>query len=202
MTKRRVGIFGGTFSPPHVGHIHAAKSFLASERPDVLYIIPSHISPGKREDRYADPAERLQMCRLAFGDLPNTEICDIEISRKGTSYTLDTLKAFSGEDVELTVLCGTDTALSLDTWYHPGELFALAQFVCIRRERDGDTLEKLAEKNRFYAENFGSTVRLIDCDPTPISSTEVRDVLLSGGESLHVTPAVAAFIKERGLYSL
>lgn len=202
MTKRRVGIFGGSFSPPHLGHVRAARSFLESERLDVLYIIPSYISPGKQRDQYALPEDRLAMCRLAFGDLPRTEISDLEISRKGISYTVDTLRALSGEDVELIVLCGTDTALSLDTWYRPEQLFSLAEFVCIRREQDEDTLRRLAQKNRHYADTFGHTVRLIECATTETSSTSVRKSLLSGEESLFVPSAVAAYIKERGLYSL
>ena len=97
MTKRRIGVFGGSFSPPHLGHLHAAKQFATMLRLDKLYIIPAYHSPGKVMD--GTPAHhRLAMCRLAFAEFPMAEVLDIEISRGGVSYTVDTLTHLANEE--------------------------------------------------------------------------------------------------------
>ena len=80
--KKRIGIYGGTFSPPHIGHVAAAKAFLEALSLDSLLIIPALIPPHKKVAYRDDPHARLEMCRLAFGDLKNTEVSELEILKK------------------------------------------------------------------------------------------------------------------------
>ena len=199
MPKQKVGIFGGSFSPPHIGHVHAAELFLEQCHLDKLYIIPAFRSPGKEGDGGASAEQRLAMCRLAFSHLPNTEISDMEILRGGESYTKDTLSALSAEDTQLIMLLGTDTALAIDSWKEPETLFALADFVCVRREDDAKTAEAISQKNRLYKQKYNKEIRVLDGKALPASSSEVRFSIKEGRE-IPVPQAVSDYIKEQGLY--
>ena len=203
MSKKRVGIFGGSFSPPHKGHIHAAEIFIESEKLDTLYILPAYLSPGKTGYGNVTPEDRLAMCQLAFSHLPSVKVLDIELKRGGNSYTADTLSALYSESEELLVLCGTDTALALDTWYQPKVLFQLAEFVMMPREHDPALAQILSEKNKQYRTLFGGEVRMLQTDklPMPVSSTEVRAKIKSSQtENIPLTPSVLAYILEHQLY--
>ena len=88
----RIAIYGGSFNPPHRGHVEAARSVQQALKPDRLLIIPTNIPPHKQMEADSPrPSERLAFCRLAFGDIPGAEISDLEIRRKGKSYTYDTV---------------------------------------------------------------------------------------------------------------
>ena len=199
MPERRIGIFGGSFSPPHSGHVHAAELFLKQCALDKLYIIPAYRSPGKDEDGGASAAQRLEMCRLAFSHLPHTEISDMEILRGGESYTKDTLAVLSSKNTRLIMLLGTDTALSIDRWREPAALFALADYVCVRRENECDQREALAQKNRLYKQVYNKEIRVLDGAALPLSSTEVRAAIKEGRQA-PLPQAVFDYIKEQGLY--
>lgn len=199
MTER-LGIFGGSFSPPHTGHLYAARTFVREMKLDRLLIIPACISPGKTVTDPVPAEMRLAMCRLAFAGLPEAEVSDTEIRRGGVSYTADTLRELTRPGREIFVLCGTDTAMSLDRWHTPGVLFELATFVCIRRHHDPAFEEAFARQNEAYRASYGHTVRLIDAPAHPASSTEVRAALARGEEPKEVCPAVLAYIRENGLY--
>ena len=200
--KERIGIYGGTFSPPHLGHVRAASLFLAGETLDRLLIIPTLIPPHKERTEITSAEDRLAMCRMAFAFSEKTEISDIEIQRGGKSYTSETLRALRGEDRTLILLCGTDMLLSMDTWHEPNVIFSLAEIVCMRRESDAATERALTEKAIFYRESFGATVRFLDGTPFELSSSEVRARIASEDTTWKdfVSPDIAAYITERGLY--
>ena len=203
MSKKRVGVFGGSFSPPHKGHIHAAEIFIESEKLDVLYILPAYLSPGKSGYGNVTPEDRFRMCELAFSHLPSVKVLDIELKRGGNSYTADTLTALAREDEELLVLCGTDTALALDSWYKPEVLFRLAQFVMMPREDNPDLPSLLSDKNKQYQALYGGQVRVLKTDkaPIPVSSTAVRASIMAGQtENLPLTDGVLAYIQAHRLY--
>ena len=201
MTKR-VGIFGGSFSPPHLGHFHAAQTFLEAEKLDHLYIIPAFISPGKQSTAVS-AEDRLEMCRLAFASLPHTEVLDIEILRGGNSYTADTLASLYREGEQLVVLCGTDTALALDRWYRPDLLFSYGEFVLMPRTADTELALHLKEKNQLYKSKYGGTVKLLDATAYPLSSTYVREKIKEGDKAKCaecLAPSVLDYIFTHGLY--
>ena len=132
----RIGIYGGTFSPPHNGHIAAAKAFMEQMWLDFLYVIPTATPPHKEMDVPVGAAHRLEMCRLAFSEMEGVYVSDMEMRRGGRSYTVDTLRELTGEDRRLFLLCGTDMMLTLDQWREPEEIFKLSYPVYIRREKD------------------------------------------------------------------
>lgn len=200
MSKIRLGIYGGTFSPPHIGHINAARSFIDGADLDKLLIMPDYTPPHKEEFGGASAEDRLNMSRLAFSSLPRTQISDFEILKGGKSYTYLTLQAFSDENTELFFLCGTDMLLSLDTWKHPEIVFSLATICYVRRESNPENDILIEEKIKLYRENFGARIIEIPHEVYAASSTELRGALSLGAVSAGVTDEVYSYILKRGLY--
>lgn len=199
--KKRVGIYGGTFSPPHIGHLAAARAFIGSLSLDSLLIIPALIPPHKKIAYRDDPRARLEMCRLAFGDLEKTSVSDIEILRGGKSYTSDTLRFLADDDRELFLLCGTDMILTLDEWHEPETIFSLSTPVCIRRESDPAAKEDLSRTIARYKAEYGVEVPVIDAPAVEVSSSEIRERLAKGLSADGLVPdKVGNYIKEHHLY--
>lgn len=195
---RRVGIYGGTFNPPHVGHIEAAKAFITQAKLDTLIIMPAFIPPHKQTDNLVNCNDRLEMCRLAFGNIPNTEISDLEISRGGKSYTYLTLQELASNDTELYFLCGTDMILTMDTWKNPEVIFSLAKICYIRRESDNAISELLIEKCGDYFQKYGADIIQINTEAIEISSSEIRAE--DGIWDRYLTANVIDYIRNQGLY--
>ncbi len=199
--KKLLALYGGTFSPPHKGHIAAAKAFFEAVCPDRLLIIPSYLPPHKAPVHGASDEARLAMCRLAFSVLPRTEVSTMEIDRKGKSYTVDTLRALSSPDVRLVILVGTDMFLTLDTWHEAAALFTLAEIVLVRREREGGVSVLLSQKKSEYEAKYGASVAFLDADAIEISSTELRAMLKNGENTdQYLTSEVREYIKACHLY--
>lgn len=197
----RIGIYGGTFSPPHNGHLAAARAFMEQMWLDILYVIPDALPPHKEMDQPVSAADRLEMCRLAFGGMEGVYVSDLEIRRGGRSYTVDTLRELSGEDRRLFLLCGTDMVLTLDEWREPAEIFRLCYPVYIRRESDPSLDGLLVKKIAEYSEKYGKVVRRIVTEPLPVSSSEIRQKLHAGKPVEDLLPAaVAAYIHDKHLY--
>ncbi len=197
----KIGIFGGTFSPPHMGHIRAAEAFYGEMELDKLFIIPTFV-PHKKDMSGVAPAEtRLRMCRLAFDDI-KYEISDMEIVR-GDSYTaitLDEMKKMYPYD-ELFILFGTDMFLTLGNWVRAEDIFGMCTVVCVSRESDPDSEMKIMEKIGIYREQFGAEIRHISLKPTEISSSKIRERISLGEElSGMVSPSVIDYIKTKELY--
>ena len=196
---KRIGIYGGTFSPPHLGHYQALSAFVAQEHLDEVFVIPTNIPPHKAANGEVSAEARLAMCRLAFADLPVT-VSDREIRRGGTSYTALTLNELKNDGVTLVFLCGTDMFLSMDTWYRHEEIFALAEIVYALREEDGHMQVVLAEKAVQYKEKYGATVRPLSSIVVEISSTELRKAIEAGEDTPFLSPQVKEYIRECRLY--
>lgn len=199
--RKRIGIYGGTFAPPHNGHVHAARCFTEEVRLDKLYIMPTFIPPHKTSEPDDDPADRLEMAKLAFSGIDGASVSDFEIIRGGKSYTVNTLEYFCGEG-DLMFLCGTDMFLSLGTWYRPERIFELAEIAFMRRERVSESLEiQISEACDHYKKRFGARITMLRSPAVELSSTEVREALLSGRNIDGLVPAsVAEYIRKKGLY--
>ena len=198
----RIGIYGGSFSPVHNGHVAAAKAFMEQMWLDVLYIMPAGIPPHKQMEGDVNMWQRLRMCELAFEGVEGVIVSDLEMRREGKSYTVDTLKHLSDSDRRLFLLCGTDMILTLDQWRDPDEIFRLAYPTYIRREEDAELDEKLVAKITEYRNKYGKNVVRINAPAVVVSSSEVR-AKIGNGEDITglVPPAVAEYIKEKGLYA-
>jgi nicotinate-nucleotide adenylyltransferase len=198
----RIGIYGGSFSPVHNGHVAAAKAFMEQMWLDVLYIMPAGIPPHKQMEGDANTWQRLKMCELAFEGMDGVLISDLEIRREGKSYTVDTLRAMASEEHRLFLLMGTDMLLTLDSWREPDEIFRLCYPVYMRREGADPILDaRIIAKIADYQQKYGKVVRRIVGDPVVVSSTAVRRALAEGKSISHmVPPAVEKYIHENGLY--
>lgn len=116
----RIAIYGGSFNPPHCGHAEAAYAVSERLKPDKMLIIPASIPPHKElAGGSPDPAERLELAKLAFADIPNAEVSDIEILREGKSYSADTLEQLMQlyPGAEFTFVMGSDMLFSFEEWY-------------------------------------------------------------------------------------
>ena len=197
----RLGIYGGTFSPPHNGHIMAAREFSSQMKLDRLLIIPANIPPHKEFDGKISPKDRLNMCRAAFCGIG--EVSDIEIRRLGKSYTYDTLRELESlghSDVYL--LCGTDMLLSFDKWHRYGDILKMCSVVLAKRAVPSrDERQKIDETiRRLEAEN-GARIYELDLEPIEIASTQIREMIKAGEDVSDYMPAAEyEYIKEKGLY--
>ncbi len=196
----RTGIFGGTFSPIHNGHINAAKAFARELDLDVLYVIPDRIPPHKQISGADDPWLRLEMVKKAFEGEEKIVVSDAELRREGKSYTVETLPAFTGNG-ELFMLIGTDMFLSFDRWYRYRDIFAMCTLVLMVREsRESELRAEIDRKKALYEEQ-GAKICELTAEPFPISSTELRAMIAAGEATDGYIPAsVREFIDEKGLY--
>lgn len=199
--QTRVGIYGGTFSPVHNGHVNAAKAFMEQMKLDYLFIIPTYIPPHKQIDASDSPLYRLRMCELAFEGIDGIVISDCEIARGGKSYTYDTLKELERSDTRLFLLCGTDMVLTFDTWYRFEDILKMCYPVYVRRENDPVIGNKIVSKINEYYKKYGVMFRKIITEPIDISSTDIRCAVREGRDISSLVPkGVEKFIRENGLY--
>ena len=195
----RLGIFGGTFDPPHVGHLLAASDAFEHLALDRLFLVPAATQPLKAGRVTAPAADRLAMVGLTVGTDPRLEADPVEVDRKGLSYTVDTLKEFSRRfpSSEIFFLVGADVLSSFAQWRDPHTILELAMLAVMRRADSRDSEGPVVEMDAGLARRatFIPTRRI------DVSSTEIRDRVRSG-RSIHgfVTDAVADYIGSHGLY--
>jgi nicotinate-nucleotide adenylyltransferase len=194
---RSIGILGGTFNPPHRGHLALARHAKTELGLECVVLMPANSAPHKGEVGDTGPQRRLEMCRLAVGEDLGLQVWGLEIERGGRSYTVDTLRAIheSHPDTELTFIVGADMALTLPSWREPEVLVSLAGLAVAERE-DG----RREDVSRALA-SLGAEVSFLDMPMVEISSSLVRE-RVHDGESIEglVEPAVAEYIAEHGLY--
>ena len=197
----RTGIFGGTFSPIHNGHVKAALSFRDEMNLDVLYVIPDRIPPHKQISWNDDPFLRLEMVKKVFEGEEKIVVSDTELKREGKSYTVYTLPEFMGNG-ELFLLCGTDMFLSFDTWFRFEDIFRMCTLVLMQRETaNPETKSKIEEKKKLYTEKYGAKIEMIKEEPFEISSSEIRAMVARGEDiSAYVPECVRDIIEEKSLY--
>ena len=198
-----LGIYGGTFSPVHNGHIHAANCFYDTLKLDRMLVIPAYLPPHKSADAGCTPEQRLAMTVLAFAENSRCiEVSDYEIRQKGKSYTYLTLQHFSAPNTRLTFLCGTDMFLTFDEWRNPDIIFSLSRVALIRRANtDSETEARIAERKEHYKRDYSADIVEILSRPMEISSTEIREQWRNGGDiSSFVPQAVCDYIAAQHLY--
>lgn len=203
----KIGIYGGTFNPPHLGHVTAARAVFELLKLDRLLVIPAGLPPHKDlPDHSPTPAQRLEMTRLAAEQMGldgKVEVVDIELSRVGKSYTSDTLAQLKERypDDELWLLMGTDMFLTLQAWHAPEEILSLAGIAAFGRT-EADT-EELFSVQRDYLYKTYPQARIFTLTipgVIDVSSTELRQKLAAGEGGALLPPAVYGYILRQGLY--
>ena len=203
----KLGIYGGSFNPPHLGHLHAAIAAAAYLRLDELLLIPAGVPPHKQLD---DPgaAHRAAMTQLmaqqaALEAKIPVRVSRMEIERAGKSYTADTVRALHEQrpDDELWLLMGTDMFLTLQDWYHPEEILERAG-VCAFGRSEKDTEELFAVQRDYLARRFPSAriVTMTLPNLVEVSSTQLREALPQGEGGKYLTPQVCGYILREHLY--
>jgi nicotinate-nucleotide adenylyltransferase len=191
----RLGIFGGSFDPPHIGHLLVAEDACDELGLDRLIFVPAAIQPLKAHRGTVSPAQRLEMVRLLADGNPRFDVSAAEVERSGLSFTVDTLTHFATEypAAERYFLIGADVLSTFANWREPARVLELAQLVVLQRaDADAPALPPAMDPARLRRLN----TRRVD-----VSSTEVRERVRQGKPIRgFVTDNVAAFIARNALY--
>ena len=197
----KLGIYGGAFNPPHVGHIRAAAYGAEALGLSKVLLIPTNISPHKASPRNtATPAQRLRMLEIAAEGNKALQVSDIEVTRGGQSYTFETVLQLQKEnpDTRLVLFMGTDMFLSFLNWKNPQIILENADIgVFYRGDRNEEAqIAKQAELLR----TMGGVVHLIENPVTQISSTVLRSLLVFGSAGDYLPAGVEDYVRKEGLY--
>ncbi|WP_205328019.1 nicotinate-nucleotide adenylyltransferase [Glycomyces sp. YM15] len=192
---RRIGVFGGTFDPPHLGHLVAASEAAFRCALDEVVFVPTGDPWQKHHLKVTDAAARLAMTRSAVESDPQFRVSTCDIDREGATYAVDTVadvRAEYDDEVDLHFIIGADSLENLHTWHRVEELCRAVKFVALNRP---------GHSRREVDTSFGAQVEFIDMPAVDLSSTECRQRVRDGQPIRYlVTDSVAAYVQEHGLY--
>ena len=203
MAKPKIGLLGGTFNPVHNGHLTMARAARDKFALDRIIFIPDYLPPHKPGAGVVSGRHRLGMLRLALRGHPEYQVSEIELKRKGRSYTVETLRELRtelGSRPEFFLIMGADNLLEISTWREIVALVRLCRVIAVTRP--GFKLSRLQGENRDWARRLRREGRLNYITLSlPVSSREIRDKIRRGAEwAALVPPEVAAYVKDKGLY--
>lgn len=193
-------MFGGSFNPPHIGHLQLAQAFIEKLSLNKLLLIPVFTPPHKTGREMAAPEHRFNMCKLMECYNSKIEVSNIEIIRGGSSYTVDTLTQLKTlyPKSELYLIIGADMYMSLQSWRQPEEICRLAKVCTV--SRNSDDISRL-ESHAKFLKRFGCESIILKDSVMTVSSTQVRNSV-KAGQSIKsfVLPEIYNYIKANGLY--
>jgi len=193
-TKEKLGVLGGTFDPIHMGHLVLAEQVREKLQLDQVIFIPCASPPHKTEQELSSAKDRFEMTKLALEGNPYFSVSDIELKRKGLSYTVETLRELKGsyKDSEIYFLTGSDVLNEITTWKNPEEIYKLAKIVI--GVRPG--FDKFEPEDHFVKKSIMVNITGMD-----ISSTQIREKVRKGESIKYLVPSkVEGYIKEKNLY--
>lgn len=197
----KIGIFGGSFNPPHLGHVHAARYAALSLGLDRLMLIPSGKTPCKPvPELTASPEQRIKMLSIAFGSVPIAEVSSMELDRGGESYTWETVRQIRRDnpEAELFLLLGTDMFLKFPQWVDADKLCGEVTLVSMNRGEKGEQENLIRAAARI--EGMGGKTVMLDNPVNPISSSQVRRLLAFEGADSFLPEGVLSYIRREKLY--
>jgi len=186
---RQIGILGGTFDPPHYGHLLIANEVLSTLQLDEIWLMPNREPPHKHKSDLVSNEDRVQMLKAAIQDNPDFKIQTIELDREGPSYTFDTMKMINARypDDRFFFIIGADMIEYLPKWHKIDELVELVQFVGVDRP--------------FHSHVTTFPILYVDVPAMEVSSSMIRERLENGKSVRYLLPEpVIEYIKERHLY--
>ena len=202
----KIGIYGGTFNPPHKGHLHMAQAFLETVQPDTMLVIPNKRPVHKICEDLALDEERLALCRLAFS-APQFTVSAMEIESDKPSFTLYTIEALrkTYPDAELCLLVGSDMFLSFHKWYHYKDILNEVTLYVASREGQvskQDLRSYAFQKLGLYLRGEpNEKVQILPIEPLEVSSSLLRERLCHGKSTDDfLAPQVLDYIKEHHMY--
>ena len=200
---KRIGIYGGTFNPPHLGHVRGAQFAMSALQLERLLVIPTNISPHKQMPVDTPTAQqRFEMTKIAFSEICGAEVSDMELKRQGASYSYETVDAVKEiyPDAEIVLFMGTDMFLSFLEWKNPDKIMKNASLGVFYR---GDKGEKEAvDKQAQELRQMGATVYLVDNPVTMISSTDLRRLIAFDCTGDFLSQEVLDYIRKENLYGI
>jgi nicotinate-nucleotide adenylyltransferase len=197
---KKYGIYGGSFDPIHIGHVALADSAVRECGLDKLIFMPAYISPFKQDRHVTDGHDRCSMIEAALKVNSAFCISRYELNKKGTSYTVETLRHWNKLlDGELYFILGFDSAVQVDTWYQGREI--LTDYHLITARRPDTDFERGLKILDSFREKYGAKITVLDMPPVDASSTDIRN-LVKMGEPITdlVPPGVEEYIIEHQLY--
>jgi nicotinate-nucleotide adenylyltransferase len=195
----RIGILGGTFNPPHLGHLVCAQEAYIQLELERVILIPARQPPHKPVDEEPGAEHRLELCRLAVEDDQRFEVSELELNREGPSYTVDTLSSLhsSAPDTDLYLILGGDIAAGLPEWHEPERVLSLATVAVAKRR---GTPREVVEQSLSRLES-GDRARFFHMPRIGVSSTFIRERVRARQSIRYLVPdKVAGYIAEKGLY--
>jgi len=195
----RIGVFGGTFNPPHLGHLKLVSEIADRLHLDKVLIIPTFLPPHKITKDLASGEDRLQMCRLTFGKDSRFQVSAMEIERGGKSYTFETLSELKREypHSELFLIIGSDMLLTFEKWRRYEDILNLCTVCAAERDNEQNPIKKFGVPKLFEGHNL----ILAEFSPINISSSRIREMIESSQDiSGFVTQEVKRYIARRKLY--
>ncbi|MBN1397123.1 MAG: nicotinate (nicotinamide) nucleotide adenylyltransferase [Bacteroidetes bacterium] len=190
--KKYIGIFGGTFDPPHKGHISIAEKAMKQLSLSVIYFVPAYLPPHKLDRDFVTAKQRLAMLKLAVKGHRNFKISTIELKRRGISYTIDTLKTFKSRfpKADFVLIIGADNLAQFYSWKSPKEILKLASIAVYKRKGFNRSFKK---KDIAFQKIKGDLLQ--------VSSTEIRQRLRNGVSVTKLLPKqIMQYIKRYSLY--
>lgn len=196
----RIGLFGGSFNPIHMGHLVIAEAAWQEFSLERIVFIPTADTPGK-EMHHIPKEDRYHMVELAIGGNPRFSISDIEMKREGPSYTVDTIRELSrtaAPGTEFYFIAGTDAVADLPTWKFNRELLESCHFICASRPVDAS---RVRETVAYFGTLGKEKIHFLRTPELEISSTFLREEIAGGRSPRYLMPdGVISYIKERRLY--
>lgn len=197
---QRIGIFGGSFNPIHMGHLIAAQETLDAMKLDKVIFIPAGNPPHKSQNKLAAAEDRYNMVKLAIQDNPGFEISSMEMEREGKTYSFDTLMELKKryKNIDMHFIIGFDTLKELHTWKNIQGIFDIVSFVVVNRGNEACEIRRLIDDR---IRTYGGTIVYVPIPDIEISSTDIRHRANEGRSIKYLVPdAVEQYIKSRGLY--
>lgn len=220
---KRIGLFGGTFNPIHLGHLRAALEVKQGFNLDQIFLIPAAIPPHKVSGEVVNARDRIEMIKLAVSEDGDLAVSDVELKRSGASYTIDTVNHFKQtlpENTRIYLIMGLDAFLEIDTWKSYNQLLEQIPLIVITRpnsiaehqDADRQALENelksrispnysFSKSKSCYEQNGKQPIHFFEVTALDISSTKIRELIKRGASINYlVPPRVAEFIVKKGLY--
>ena len=208
--RRRLGLFGGSFDPVHLGHLHAARAAAGAFDLERVVFVPAARPPHKPERILAAGSQRLRMLEIAVEPEPTWCVSDLELARSGPSYTIDTVQALAAHvdepaQAEIHLILGSDNLPGLADWYRARELLEQVRpVVVLRDETDRALLEELSPA---LVERLGARIArrvhdgVLALPPVPVRSTDLR-LRIAAGENVgdELPPGVWEYVLRHGVY--
>lgn len=190
----RVGIFGGTFDPVHLGHLITAQYVRELRDLDKIIFVPSYIAPHKKDIKASSPEHRINMLKLSIESVSYFDWTDYEIKKQGVSYSIDTLKEMKKHYDEIEMIVGEDNIMTFDKWKSPEEIFNIATIIVLRRKLD---------ENIQYDNPYIRRAIFVDTPRIDINGTEIRERIRKGLPVNFLVPQkVLKYINEINLYKV